>query len=142
MSTRFASAAQITVVRLAIAAALAAAVFVGLLGGSQTATAVADGNSTCSNGSGTSVNCIGTVNGNTVNIDISKNKVLSGNELNILTVELDKVLISVINLPVSVQVNTIATKTVLILKALNVQICDVKVAELGLVNTNIAKCEL
>jgi hypothetical protein len=139
----FAPAAPQRVVRLTIAAVLAAALFVGLLSGPATATA-APGDPICSNqgGGSSTVKCIGTINGNTVNIDISKIRILSNNELKILNVELKKVFISVINLPIDVQVNTIATKTVLILKALNVQVCQVKVVELGVVNTNIAKCEL
>jgi hypothetical protein len=140
---QFAPAAPINVVRLTIAAVLTAALFVGLLSGPATATA-APGNPTCSNqgGGNSKVTCIGTINGNTVNIDISDIRVLTDNEINILNVELEKVFISVINAPINVQVDTIAAQTVLILKALNVQICQVKVVELGVVNLNVAKCEL
>ena len=140
---QFAPAAQITVVRLTIAAVLTAALFVGLLSGPATATA-APGNPTCSNqgGGNSKVTCIGTINGNTVHIDISNVRILTNNELNVLNFELEKVFISLINAPINVQVENIANNTVLILKALNVQICQVKVVELGVVNLNVAKCEL
>jgi hypothetical protein len=140
---KFAPAARIDVVRLTIAAVLAAALYVGLLSGPGTAIA-APGDTTCSNqgGGNSTVKCIGTINGNTVNVNITNIRILSDFELNVLKVELDKVFITVVNLPVSVQVETIAKNTVIILKALNVQVCQVKVFELGLVNLNIAKCEL
>jgi hypothetical protein len=138
---QFTSAAPINVVRLTIAAVLAVALFVGMLSGPGTASA-APGNPTCSNqgGGNSKVTCIGTINGNTVNIEISDIRVLTDNELKFLNVELEKVFISVVNLPIQIRVDTIAAQTVVILKLLNVAVCQVKVIEIGVVNLNIAKC--
>jgi hypothetical protein len=137
---RFAPAVSMNAVRMTIASGLAAGLFaVGMLSVPATAAAT---NNNCSN-TGVQVNvvsCDGALNGNHVDTDISDIRVLSGNELHVLEVELDKVFVTVVNLPVLVQINTIAAAVVVILKTLNIDVCQVKVGELGLINTNIAAC--
>jgi hypothetical protein len=138
---RFVPTVSISVVRMAIAAALAVGLFaVGAL--SVPATAAA-GNNNCSNegpGGNNHVKCSGLISGNQVNVDVSNINVLSGNHLDVLEVKLDDLYVTLVNVPVNIRVNTIAAAVVVILKDLGILVCQVKVVEIGIVNTNIAKC--
>ncbi len=118
-----------------------------LLLGGTTAPALADGPTNitiCSNqgGGSSTVTCAGFLNGNNITIDISNIRVLNDVELNILTVELNKVLLTNVNISdIQVRVNKIAVDVVVVLKnVLNITVCQVKVIEIGVVNNNIAKC--
>jgi hypothetical protein len=86
--------------------------------------------------------CDGFLNGNTVHIETGDIKILNGNEINILTVNENRILNDVANIKdIQVQVDQIASENVVVLKdVLHLQVCQVKVLELGVVNLNIAKC--
>ncbi|MBD0327947.1 MAG: hypothetical protein ICV68_16070 [Pyrinomonadaceae bacterium] len=119
-----------------------------LLLGGTTAPALADGPTNitiCSNQGGgqSTVTCLGLVNGNNITIDISNIRVLNDVELNLLKVNLTNVVINALTIgDIQLQVNKIASDTVVVLKdVLNIQVCQVKVIEIGVVNNNIAKCE-
>jgi len=117
---------------------------VGLVTGP--ATAGANGSTridTCSNQGGhNKVLCVGTINGNTINIEIDNIRVLSPTELSILTLNLTNVVVNAANIgDIQVRVDNVASNTVIVLKdVLNIQVCQVKVIEVGVVNKNIAKC--
>jgi len=135
---RFAPAVSMKVIRLSIAAGLAAGLFaIGMLSVPATADA---GNTTCNNNGIALVSCSSILSGNTINTDIKDIRVLNGLELSFLKLEIDKVLVTLVNLPVQVRIDTLALAVVAILKLLNVDVCQVKVGELGLINNNIAKC--
>lgn len=99
----------------------------------------------CSNtggGPNHKVVCLGTINGNDVNVEISNIRILSPGELTLLQANENNLFLSLINVgDIQTQVNNVASGTVIILKnVLNISVCQVKVIEIGLVNTNIAKC--
>lgn len=138
LQARFAPAVSMKVIRLSIAAGLAAGLFaIGMLSVPATADA---GNTGCNNSGIALVSCSSILSGNTINTEIKDVRVLSGWELDFLEVEIDKVLVTLVNLPVQVRINTLALAVVAILKALNIDVCQVKVGEVGLINNNIAKC--
>jgi hypothetical protein len=141
MSTRFAPTSAITAVRMAIAAALVAVSLFMVLSLNGPATAAASGNtggSTCSKVV-VQIVCIGEINGNTVTV--STGAILSSNDISVLENNLNNVLNNSVNPDTQVEVNNVAVGVVAILKdVLNINICQVKVIELGLINTNIAKC--
>jgi hypothetical protein len=100
----------------------------------------------CSNvagGPNHKVTCLGTIDGNsvTINIDLLSNS-LNDIQLNLLVVKLTDVLINALVFgDIQLQVNNIASGTVIVLKdVLNINVCQVKVIELGKVNNNIALC--
>lgn len=138
LQARFTPAVSMKVIRLSIAAGLTAGLFaIGMLSVPATADA---GNTGCSNSGIALVSCSSILSGNTINTDIKDIRVLNGLELSVLALEIDKVLVTLVNLPVQVRINTLALAVVAILKLLNVDVCQVKVGELGLINNNIAKC--
>jgi hypothetical protein len=119
----------------------------GLLGGAAIAmTGIASAGSRghvnkCSNvNSGLSLNqvaCSGTINGNTLKVEVKNVKVLSDNELNVLNLELNNVL----NNAVTVKHIQLKAVEVFVTKFhAPVTLCQVKVVEIGQTTTNIAKC--
>jgi hypothetical protein len=134
--------------RLLALAATSAATF-GLMatGAMGTTTALANGTTggtTCTNVSAGSivVQCVGQINGNTVTIGIGEINVLSQDQLNVLNVDIDKVLNNDANISdIQLEVNKVAVDVVsVVVKDVNVLVCQVKVVELGVTNVNIAKC--
>jgi hypothetical protein len=124
--------------------AASAAVSLLLLGGAMSTTpALAGGatNSTCSRVV-VQVVCVGTISGNPITVTISDNNILNGNEINVLTVNENKILNDFANEnDIQTQVNDIAAENAVVLKdVLNLSVCQVKVVEVGVVNTNIANC--
>jgi hypothetical protein len=106
-------------------------------------TALAGGGTNCQNDQSISgVQCLGQINGNNIEIDISNVGNVSQNELNVLNVAVQGILdANKVIVPIQVQVNDIAVAVVpVVIKDLNVLVCQVKVIELGVVNTNIANC--
>jgi hypothetical protein len=136
---RFAPAASIQTVRLTIAAVVVAGLLaVGLVSGPATASATGQTKVTsCSNGA--QILCFGTINGNPIKVEVGNVNVLSGNDV---TVQLEKVLNDDALIgDLHVQVEKVASDfEVKLQDVLNIQICQVKVFELGAVNLNIANC--
>lgn len=102
------------------------------------------GGTTCQNDQSISgVQCLGQINGNSIEIDISN--VGNGNNLQLVNLQND--LNNILNesnidiLGIQAQVNAVAVAVVpVVIKDLDVVVCQVKVAELGYVNTNLANC--
>ena len=93
MQVGFAPAVSVNAVRLTIAGLVAVGVFaVGLLSGPSTA--MGDGTTNCSR-SVVNVACVGQINGNLVNVNVSDIGVLTDNQLNAFTAEIDRVFVSV-----------------------------------------------
>jgi hypothetical protein len=85
--------------------------------------------------------CIGSINGNSVEVDLGNVSVLNGTEVNALQDFLNNDAVNVANLDVQTQINHIAVDVADYLKnTQNISVCQIKVIEVGLVNTNIAKC--
>jgi hypothetical protein len=126
---------------MAIAAAVVALSLFTVVSLNGPATAAASGNtggSTCSQVV-VQVVCIGEINGNTVTVNTGA--ILSGTDISVLENNLNNVLNNSVNPDTQIEVNNVAVGVVAILKnVLNINICQVKVIELGWVNTNIAKC--
>lgn len=139
----FAPAAPMNVVRMIVLAVLAAGLFaVGLLSGPATASANPPTVSNCSNVLGVQVQvvCVGSINA-PITVTIGDISALNDNDLNVLKVELEKVFVNAANINTQVEIDKIAIGVVAILKdVLHLTVCQVKVAELGLVNLNVAKC--
>jgi hypothetical protein len=84
--------------------------------------------------------CIGQINGNSVEVDLGNVTVLSGNKVDIENF-LNNDAVNVANLDVQTQINKLAVDVAGFLNHnLGFQVCQIKVIEIGLVNTNIAKC--
>jgi hypothetical protein len=87
------------------------------------------------------VTCLGIINGNVGNIDISNVQVLSGNQVNILEDSLNNNIFKILNLDVQTQLNTLAADVVnIFIGKLNipVTICQVTAGAIG--QTNNANC--
>lgn len=84
--------------------------------------------------------CIGQINGNTVEVDIGNVTILSGNQVTVLQDFLDNDAVNVSNLDVQTQVDTIAVDVADVASNLGISTCQIKVIEIGVVNTNIARC--
>ncbi len=84
--------------------------------------------------------CIGQINGNVVTV--SPSVIITGNDVSVLENFLNGDALNVANISDSqTQVNVLAADVSHFLNnSLNVNVCQVKVIELGLVNTNIANC--
>jgi hypothetical protein len=129
--------------RLMVGTCMTAALTVsGFFAGMPAAHAGGGGGSTATCSFNVVVVCLGTlnINGNTVEIDVLNVDVshittvvnfLNGNEVNIL----NGITVSDIQL----EVNQIASDNAISLNHI-INVCQVKVIELGVVNTNIAKC--
>ena len=129
--------------RLLVGSCMTAALSVsGFLGTTPAAHAGGGSTATCSV-IVVNVVCIGNIgiNHNNVEIDILNvdvnhlidvKNVLNNNEVNILN--------NILNPDIQTEVNDIASQNVVIVNEL-VNVCQVKVIELGVVNTNIAKCK-
>ncbi|HEY2667930.1 MAG TPA: hypothetical protein VGK51_13935 [Actinomycetota bacterium] len=113
----------------------------GFLGTTPAAHAGGNSSATCSD-IGINVVCIGTlgINNNTIEIDVLNvdinhlvdvKNALNNNEVNILN--------NVLSPDIQTEVNNVASGNVVVVKNL-VNVCQVKVIELGVINNNIAKC--
>ena len=85
--------------------------------------------------------CIGQINGNTVEVDLGNVSILSPHDITVLQDFLNNDAVNVANLDVQTQINKLAVDVADFLNhSLNLQVCQIKVIEIGLINTNIAKC--
>jgi hypothetical protein len=128
--------------RLLVGSCMTAALSVsGFLGTTPAAHAGGNSSATCSD-IGINVVCIGTlgINNNTIEIDVLNvdinhlvdvKNALNNNEVNILN--------NVLSPDIQTEVNNVASGNVVVVKNL-VNVCQVKVIELGVINNNIAKC--
>ncbi len=126
--------------RLAASATISILMLAGIFAGAP-AQAGGSTHASCSNVF-VQVICIGTINNNPITITIGDINILNGNQINILNVQENNLLNNVASEnDIQTQVNDIASGNVVILKdVLNIFICQVKVVEIGVINTNIAKC--
>ncbi len=85
--------------------------------------------------------CIGQINGNVVTV--SPNVIVSGNDVSVLENFLNEDAVNVANISdTQTQINVLSADVSNFLNnSLNINVCQVKVIELGLVNTNIANCK-
>jgi len=123
----------------------------GLLFGTAVATSGAaaaggkDNVSSCSNHGGykNTVKCFGVLNDNDLEIEISNVRVLNDNELLVLKNSLNNWLNKneILNVDVDVKDVQLVVVNIFVedIKTL-INICQVKVVEIGLINVNIAKC--
>jgi hypothetical protein len=130
--------------RLTIALSVTALVAIGLFGQVVSAAANGGGGSGKSGGfhcSGVVTVCVGEINGNPVTV--SPSVTISGNDVSVLENFLNHDSVNVANISdVQTQINVLALDVSNFLNhSLNINVCQVKVAEIGLVNTNIATCK-
>jgi hypothetical protein len=131
---------------LSLAASSAATLSLVAAGVASVATPVSaaggTGNVVCSKQGINVIACNGLINGNNINITISN--LLNNNNINlsVLSNDLDNVLNhDKVILPIQIQVDKVAIDVVSVLvKNLDVLVCQVKVVELGIVNNNLALC--
>ena len=136
MTKRLVSLAASSVAALGIMATGVAGATTAFAGGNT-------GNVTCSKQGINVIACNGLINGNDIDITISN--LLNNNniDVNVLSNDLDNVLNeNKLIVPIQVQVNDVAVGVVTVLvKDLDVLVCQGKVVELGVVNNNIALCK-
>jgi hypothetical protein len=129
--------------RLTIGLSVTALVAIGLFG--QVVSAAANGGGGGGTGgfhcSGVVTVCVGQINGNTVTV--SPSVTVTGNEVSVLENFLNHDSVNVANISdVQTQINVLAVDVSHFLNhSLNVNVCQIKVVEIGLVNTNIANCK-